>query len=562
MRESVSLKLSGRTSNRLDDRSMLPGPEPNLRKNSSSSATPRDASENAPAPAPTKEPPLSCRAAGGGRGREKGKNVWGGRSRAGPQLRTTDEALLHIAAAATATATAPDTHELPFRMSGAMTGSVRAESIDAMSGAPAEMEKHLAAKCVPHALASSPTSSTAFEASAFALSGRAREPTCRALGERPGVCAGACSGPEIAAPREADKGASGCLHRLEGDLVQLCLMHLPVPALARCAAVSKALQLSCASEVVWEHVCCRGGYFLVPPSTPPPGGWRSLYQRLRALAVTPWKWSFLCWRELDQELAQLEEDAVLVAARQSGYECFAAEVCLESASPEEAQRRDASANDLYMTQPVSFELVKGDAFSVHVELMDEAGSDRLSLWIVRGAAECYYRQGGLYAGLAAWPLSLPPPPTYIHAPRQRHEEAAGVTPSESEEDGSWFHVFQLRHLVMCGGEIVESDGGHENSSFELGHIPSRILKLLPVGAPEGYSDDSWEIGDDEDRDVRSCGDGLGLAMDDEALSLLERHGAAAPAGRRFRVMVLVRSLFSHVSDADTRGMQVRHPPFV
>ena len=438
-----------------------------------------------------------------------------------------------------------------------------------------EEHHHLAAQGVTPALASSPTSSTAFEASAFALSGRTREPTCRALGERPGVCAGACSGPEIAAPRElrskpweseeADKGASGYLHRLEGDLVQLCLMHLPVPALARCAAVSKALQLNCASEAVWENVCCRGGYFLAPPSTPPPGGWRSLYQRLRALAVTPWKWSVLCWRELDEELAQLEEDAVLVAARQSGYECFAAEVCLERASPEEAQRRDASANDLYMTQPVSFEMVKGDAFSVHVELMDEAGSDRLSLWIVRGAAECYYRQGGLYAGLAAWPLSLPPPPTYIHAPRQRlHvsdlDIAAGATPSESEEDGSWFHVFQLRHLVMCGGEIVESDGGHEKSSFELGHIPSRILKLLPVGAPEGYSDDSWEIGDDEDRDVRSCGDGLGLAMDDEALSLLERHGAAAPVGRRFKVMVLVRSLFSHVSDADTRGMQSRHPP--
>jgi hypothetical protein len=435
-----------------------------------------------------------------------------------------------------------------------------------------QMEEHLAAKGVPSALASSPTSSTAFEASAFALSGRTREPTCRALGERPGVCAGACSGPEIAAPRElrsqpweseeADTGASGYLHRLEGDLVQLCLMHLPVPVLARCAAVSKALQLSCASEVVWENVCCRGGYFLAPPSTPPPGGWRSLYQRLRALAVTPWKWSLLCWRELDEELAQLEEDAVLVAARQSGYECFAAEVCLERASPEEAQRRDASANDLYMTQPVSFEMVKGDTFSVHVELMDEAGSDRLSLWIVRGAAECYYRQGGLYAGLAAWPLSLPPPPTYIHAPRQRlHvselDVAAGATPSESEEDGSWFHVFQLRHLVMCGGEIVASDGGHENSSFELGHIPSRILKLLPVGAPEGYSDDSWELGDDEDRDVRSCGDGLGLAMEDEALSLLERHGAAAPAGRRFKVMVLVRSLFSHVSDPDTRG---RHRP--
>jgi hypothetical protein len=462
------------------------------------------------------------------------------------------------------------------------------------------MEEHLAAKGVPPALASSPTSSTAFEASAFAASGRAtvgsREPTCRELGERPGVCAGVMTavtqtnvnlgmarkadarkgaGPEIAAPQElrsqpwwsedADKGASCCLHRLEGDLAQLCLMHLPVTALARCAAVCRALQLSCASEVVWEHVCCRGGYFLAPPGTPPPGGWRSLYQRLRALAVTPWKWSVLCWRELDEELALLEEDAVLVAARQNGYECFAAEVFLEKASPEEAQRRDASANDLYMTQPVSFEMVKGDAFSVHVELMDEAGSDRLSLWIVRGASQCYYRQsGGLYAGLAAWPLSLPPPPTYIHAPRQRLHiselDVAAGAPSESEEDGSWFHVFQLRHLVMCGGEIVESDGGHENSSFELGHIPSRILKMLPVGAPEGYSDDSWEIGDYEDRDVRSCGDGLGLAMDDEALSLLERNGAAAPAGRRFKVMVLVRSLFSHMSDEDTRGMQLRHPP--
>ena len=399
------------------------------------------------------------------------------------------------------------------------------------------------------ALASSPTS-TVLDASAFTAAAAPQ-----------GVCARRAAStqqcqPAAAAEEAAAAGARrASLHSLESDLIQLCLMHLPLPSLSLCAAASKVLQQACASEVVWEHVCCRGGSFQTPPGTSPPGGWRNLHKRLRALAVTPLQWSVPCWRELDEHLLRLEEDAVIGAARQSGYECFVAEVCFERAGSEEAHRRDASK--LFMTQPVALEMVKGDLFTVHLELMDEAGSDRLSLWIVRGAAESYDRQGGVFAGLAAWPLSLPPPPTYIHT-----SPAAPAPPPASEgveDDGPgsrWFHVFQLRHLVECGGEIIESDGGYENSSFELGHIPSRILRMLPVGAPEAYTDDSWEELDNEG--VRSCGDGLGLAMDDEALSLLERFGAVAPShamgrGRRFKLIILARSLFSHMSDGPEQG---------
>ena len=80
--------------------------------------------------------------------------------------------------------------------------------------------------------------------------------------------------------------------------------------------------------------------------------------------------------------------------------------------------------------------------------------------------------------------------------------------------------------------------------------------MLPVGAPEAYTDDSWEELDNEG--VRSCGDGLGLAMDDEPLSLLERFGAVAPShamgrGRRFKLIILARSLFSHMSDGPDQG---------
>ena len=107
-----------------------------------------------------------------------------------------------------------------------------------------------------------------------------------------------------------------------------------------------------------------------------------------------------------------------------------------------------------------------------------------------------------------------------------------------------------RHLVLSGGQLVESDGGFEQASFELGHIPSRILQQLPMDSPEGFVDESVPqslTGMSEE--LLSCGDGVGLAMDEQAFSVLERDGSVAPGDRArpFKLILLYKSLFSHLS---------------
>ena len=245
-----------------------------------------------------------------------------------------------------------------------------------------------------------------------------------------------------------------CLSLLDmgADLLHLVLVRLltastrasRLQTLARCAGTCSALRQACDSEAMWQHLCSTG--FRVMPNVPPPSGWRNLYHRLRDL-VSPAKWSVASWGELEDDLALLQAHPILAAARLNGYRCISVETSLERASPDEAARRGAVDSELYTTQPCSIDML-GDTFTVHVEVRDEAGHDRLSLWLVRGG-DLAPKSAGVFGDVAAWPLSLPPPPTYVHAPPPKPLtvdedgwECAHVAPEDT-----WFHVFQLRQAA-------------------------------------------------------------------------------------------------------------------
>jgi len=121
-------------------------------------------------------------------------------------------------------------------------------------------------------------------------------------------------------------------------------------------------------------------------------------------------------------------------------------------------------------------------------------------------------------------------------------------PEGEEDNQDWYHVFQTRHFILAGDQIVLSDGGVDRHSYELGFVPLQVLKSLSDGFPEDYVDE--HVGTFESV-TQPLHHGVGIGFDvslETSLMLHEERAVAAPgrpAENPFVLLLLCKSLFSH-----------------